>query len=234
MREFDMDNVTIDGLDETYATNRDVQDVEASTVLVVDFMIDGSSSMWNYETAMRDCLEHYRDAICNSKQAEEMLVSKTIFASSIQTGGYVAPEDFDTSYDADGTTHLYDAIIDRRQRLIKYMEQLDNNGNTPMGCMVILTDGEDVGSTCSISEARQAIEDLRKREITVAFIAFGQEAFGIADSLGIKSKNVKEVSNDESELRHVIDLVSKSAISASKRASTGAGSSDDDDGFFDV
>ena len=70
------------------------------------------------------------------------------------------------------------------------------------------------------------------KEITVAFIAFGQEAFGIADSIGVKKKNVKNVSNDESALRSVIDLVSKSAISASKKASSGAGESDA--GFFDV
>ena len=162
-----------------------------------------------------------------------MLVSKTVFNSTIKTGGYVAPEDFNTDYSAYGRTKLYDTIIDRRQRLLNYMEQLKNNGTNARACMVILTDGEDVGSWYRASDARQAIQDLISKEITVAFIAFGQDAFGVADSLGIRKQNVKQVSNDESELRKVIDLVSKSAISASKKASSGAGGTADG-GFFDV
>jgi len=162
-----------------------------------------------------------------------MLVSKTIFASEIQTGGYVAPDDFNPDYASYGRTKLYDTIVDRKQRMLEYMEQLKNNGTNVRACFVILTDGEDVGSFCSISDARNAIKELLRREITVAFIAFGQDAFGIADSLGINKNNVKEVSNDESELRRVIDLVSKSAISASKKASSGAAGSSDG-GFFDI
>ena len=113
------------------------------------------------------------------------------------------------------------------------MEQLKNNGTNARACMIILSDGLDNDSQYRASDARQAIQDLISKEITVAFIAFGQEAFGVADKIGIKPQNVKEVSNDESELRRVIDLVSKSAISASKKASSGAGGTADG-GFFDV
>lgn len=232
MNEEYLNNIQIDGLDETYAGNMDVDDVEASSVMLVDFIIDRSGSMASYEFTMHECLEHYKQAICNSKQADEMLVSKTLFDDTIETGGYVAPEDFNTDYSAWGRTRLYDAIIERRQRLLDYMDQLKNNGTNARACMVIFTDGWDNGSRCRASDARQAVQDLISKEITVAFIAFGQEAFGVADSIGIKPRNVKEVSNDESELRKVIDLVSKSAISASKKASSGSGT--DDSGFFDV
>lgn len=233
MREEYLDNITIDGLDETYATNMDVDDVVSPSVMLVDFLIDGSGSMYPYERAMSECLEHYKEAIVNSKQADEMMVSKTVFESRIETGGYVAPEDFNTDYSAGGLTRLYDAIIDRRQRMLDYMNQLKNNGTNARACLIILSDGEDNGSQYRASDARQAIQDLISKEITVAFIAFGQEAFGVADSIGVKKNNVKEVSNDESELRRVIDLVSKSAISASKKAGSGTGGNDDG-GFFDV
>ncbi len=232
MSKYD-ENIVIDGLDETYAENMDVDEVASASIMLVDFAIDGSSSMSPFESTMQDCLVHYKNAICNSKQADEMLVSKTIFASEIQTGGYVAPDDFNPDYASYGRTKLYDTIVDRKQRMLEYMEQLKNNGTNVRACFVILTDGEDVGSSCSISDARNAIKELLRREITVAFIAFGQDAFGIADSLGINKNNVKEVSNDESELRRVIDLVSKSAISASKKASSGAAGSSDG-GFFDI
>ena len=233
MSEEYLDNITIDGLDETYATNMDVDDVVSPSVMLVDFLIDGSGSMDPYERAMCECLEHYKEAISNSKQSDEMLVSKTVFESTIETGGYVAPEDFNTDYSAGGCTRLYDAIIDRRQRMLDYMDQLKNNGTNARACLIILSDGEDYGSQYRASDARQAIQDLISKEITVAFIAFGQGAFGVADSIGVKKNNVKEVSNDESELRRVIDLVSKSAISATKKASSGAGGNDDG-GFFDV
>ena len=233
MGEKYLDNVVVDGLDETNATNMDVDEVASPSVMLVDFAIDGSGSMDSYESVMQECLQHYKNAICNSKQADEMMVSKTIFASSIETGGYVAPEDFNSDYRAGGRTRLYDAIIDRRQRMLDYMSQLKSNGTNARACMIILSDGYDYGSTYRASDARNAILDLISKEITVAFIAFGQDAFGVADSIGIKKQNVKEVSNDERELRRVIDLVSKSAISASKRASSGIGGSSDA-GFFDV
>ncbi len=220
------------GLDESHADNLDVDDVLASSITLVDFVIDSTGSMWDYEDAMNDCLEHYKQAIVNSKQADEMLVSKTLFNDEIKTGGYVAPEDFDTSYSAYGVTRLYDAIIDRRQRMLDYMEQLRDNGTNVRACMVILSDGFDNASNFRIGDARNAVQDLISKEITVAFVAFGQDAFGIAQSLGIKDKNVKEVNNNESELRKIIDLVSKSAISASKNANTGL--TTEDGGFFDV
>lgn len=227
-----LDELVIDGLDETYATNADVDDVAYPTMLLVDFIIDGSGSMSVFEAEMRDCLQHYKSSICNSKQSDEMLVSKTIFNEIIQTGGYVAPEDLNTDYDTDGVTRLYDAVIERRQRMLDYKEQLENNGTNVRACMIILSDGEDNASNQRAGDARKAIENLHSKEIVVAFIAFGQEAFGVADKIGVKPKNVKEVTNDESELRRVIDLVSKSAISASKKASSGAAI--DDGGFFDV
>ena len=128
MSEEYLDNITIDGLDETYATNMDVDDVVSPSVMLVDFLIDGNDSMDPYERAMCECLEHYKEAISNSKQSVEMLVSKTVFESTIETGGYVAPEDFNTDYSTGGCTRLYDVIIDRRQRMLDYMDQLKNNG----------------------------------------------------------------------------------------------------------
>ena len=72
MSEEYLDNITIDGLDETYATNMDVDDVVSPSVMLVDFLIDGSGSMDPYERAMCECLEHYKEAISNSKQSDEM------------------------------------------------------------------------------------------------------------------------------------------------------------------
>lgn len=231
MTEKNLDNIVVDGLDETYATNMDVDDVISPSVMLVDFAIDSSGSMYRYEQAMKEGLEAYKDDICKSKQADEMLLSKTLFDSTIKTGGYVAPEDFNTDYWTDGCTKLYDTIIDRKQRMLDYMEQLKDNGTNARACMIILSDGLDNDSHHYVSDARQAINDLISKEIIVAFIAFGQESFNIANKIGIKPQNVIKVSKDAKELHRVMGLTSQSAISASQKASAGGTT---DDGFFVV
>ena len=40
MKEEYLDNIVVDGLDETYATNMDVDDVVSPSVMLVDFIID--------------------------------------------------------------------------------------------------------------------------------------------------------------------------------------------------
>ena len=54
----DLDNIVIDGLDENYATNADIDEIESASVMLVDFIIDASGSMCSYESIMQDCLEH--------------------------------------------------------------------------------------------------------------------------------------------------------------------------------
>lgn len=52
MGEKYLDNVVVDGLDETNATNMDIDEVASPSVMLVDFTIDGSGSMDIYETVM--------------------------------------------------------------------------------------------------------------------------------------------------------------------------------------
>ncbi len=233
MKDENFESTTIAGLDETYTRNLDPEKVECPIVMLVDFLIDGSGSMSEYEGTMRECLVHYKSAIIDSKQADEILISKTIFETKVHEGGYAPIEDLNTDYTANRCTSLYDAIVKRHEAMLKYVEALKANGTNSHACMTILSDGEDTSSEHSINDAYKAVKDMISDEITVAFITFGEQARGIAESLGIKEKNIIEVSNDESELRRVMDLFSKSTISASKRVSSGAGI-DDGVGFFDI
>ena len=94
MSENYLDEIIIDGIDETYAVDIDVDEVESANIMLVDEVIDGSYSMVSFERVMADCLEHQKASIIGSKQSDEMLIAKTIFSDDIQTGGYVSPEDF--------------------------------------------------------------------------------------------------------------------------------------------
>lgn len=231
-----LENVEIDGYEDALNQNVDVEELETASPYLCAIVIDSSGSMSDYDDynggIMKDCLERFKKAILGSKQADEMLTAKITFDDLVEIGGFVKPEDFDTSYETGGCTALYDAIVAGRKLILDYMEQIRNNGGTPRGCMVILSDGMNNAGKASTADARQAVKDLGKNEVTVAYITFGDEANGVAQSIGISAKNTKDFNNDEHSLREALSMVSKSAISASKRASAGLGNGDA--GFFDV
>ncbi len=232
--DYNLDTIEIDGYEDALNQNVDVEELDTATPYLCVVDIDKSDSMdeYEYNGVMSDCLKNFQSAILGSKQADEMLTAKITFGSSVDIGGFVKPEDFDCSYTTSGMTALNDSIIAGRKLIVDYMDQIRDNGGTPRGCLVILSDGWNNCSKASDADARRAIEDLRKREVAVAFIAFGEDAKGIAQSLGVKPENVKDYSKDEHGLREALNMVSKSAISASKRASAGLGGGDT--GFFDV
>ena len=213
-----------------------MDELETATPFLTVLDIDASGSMGDYSDSnsgiMGDCLRNCKNAVINSKQADEMLLAKITFNDNVDIGGFVKPENLDCTYNTGGVTALNDSIVAGRKLILDYMDQIRNNGGTPRGCLVILSDGCNNASRATDADARKAIDDLQKKEITVAFITFGPDASGIAQNLGVESKNILDCQNDEHGLRMALNMVSKSAISASKRASAGLGTGDT--GFFDV
>ncbi|MCI9177919.1 MAG: VWA domain-containing protein [Clostridia bacterium] len=221
MSNYQSNGVIVAGLDETYAENMDACEIEAARVTNFGIFVDGSGSMLHWEDIMRDCLQHVKNAILGSKQADEIQVGITRFASQVVPGGYQPVGKMSTDYYASGRTLLYDAIVDGTPRLLNYMNEQRANGTSTQGIIVIMSDGEDVGSHNQLRDAREAIKQLLDAEVTVAYIAFGDGAHGIAEKLGVPQGNIKNVDATESELRSIFDLMSRSAISASKAAAAG-------------
>lgn len=215
----------LNGMDEE-EQNLNPDELDVSTASVFDFIVDASGSMNSWATEMHESLEAARDAISGSKQNDEILIAKNNFNENIESFGYQFAKDMDTQYDPMGGTRLYDAIVGRVDSLEKYIEAIRNNGTIAHGFMIIFSDGMDNESRASLSDARNAISKLNNKEIPVAFMAFGDEAKRIAKDLGISAKNTLDVTRDAHELRRVMNLVSKSAISASKKVSTGTGTND--------
>ena len=175
----------IEGINEVME-NADPEDFGSSAAFLSTFVIDASGSMWEFENDMRDCLVAYKEAIAGSKQADEMLLSKILFSDYITVGGFVAPENFDPSYRTDDMTKLFDAIVEAKDRMFEYSDQLRDNGVTVRGCVVIFTDGLDNMSHNTEATTRQAIKDLQNREFIVAMISFGDNAKNIGQRLGIR------------------------------------------------
>ena|GEM_PF-1075051 len=207
--------------------NLPVDQIENERQTLIGLLVDDSGSMSGYESTMIDCLERFKGALRDSKQEDEILVSLTRFGGrGIRSGGYQLIDDLPTDYRVGGLTPLYDAIVGAQRQIYDgngngYIEELKANGIKTKGVIAIFSDGDDTESTNTPNDARAAVKLLKEKEIIVAFVAFGDEARGIAQDLGIDDQNVLEVSASESELRKVFEVLSKSAISASKNAAAG-------------
>ncbi len=212
------------------APNIDVDEIENDHMYLMSIAQDCSGSMYSCTSEMRKAMDNFVKSIQDSKQDDEMLVSVTEFSSFVQSSGFQNVADINTNYQACGYTLMYDGIIVAAQQLIDYMDQLNNSGVRTRGGLVIFSDGEDTGSRQGEKEAADVIQKLLKREIVVAFVAFGPDAHGIAQNLGVPQENVMETDASPSELRKIWGILSKSAVTSSKSAAVGASQSN----FFDV
>jgi uncharacterized protein YegL len=225
MNEFE-NEIDIDGLDEVEIENTAVEDLESENVNLIFLGIDQSGSMCNFSKDMKKCLKEFKDALTNSKEADEILIARTNFADDIDIGGYKKICEFDTDYSASGCTALYDVIIDGTDKLSEYREFLKNQGIRVKAVFAIFSDGQDTTSSSSFSKAKKQIEFLNNEEITTAFISFGGAATKEAKDLGFK--NILDVASSASELRKAFNCLSKSVIESSKSVLA------DDDDFFQI
>jgi len=221
-----MENVIIDGLDDIEIENTSVDEIDRENINLMFLGIDCSGSMGSYISDMKQSLYDFKDALENSKEADEILVARADFATDVNIGGYKKIQEFDCDFATFGVTSLYDAICMGIEKLREYRNFLKNEGMRVKAVFAIFSDGEDNNSTHSFSEAKRAVDYLNKEEITTAYISFGQEAIKIANDLGFK--NILSVNSSASELRKAFNCLSKSVIESSKSAIP------DDDDFFQV
>ena len=171
-------------------------------------------------------MKDFKDALGDSKNADEILVARADFADTVNIGGYKKISEFNTSYFPNNATSLYDLISEGTEKLIEYRKFLKEQGVRVKAVFAVFSDGEDTCSNKGFSDAKKAVEVLNQEEITTSFISFGGGATQIANSLGFR--NLLDVASSASELRKAFNCLSKSVIESSK--STVA----DEDDFFKI
>lgn len=216
MSEFmEMDGLDIDGLGaDIEAQNTAIDDLESENVNLMMLGIDHSGSMWQWSNEMVICLMNFKDALKNSKEANEILVARADFDSDVVIGGYKPIDEFEVSFENGGMTAMYDCVVQGAQKMMEYRKFLRDQGVRVKCVFAIFSDGCENCSSASLSMARQAIENLNSEEITTAFISFGNDAQSEAKRLGFK--NLLTVGSDASELRRSFNCLSKSVIESSK------------------
>ena len=202
------------GMDEIEIENTSVEEIDNESVNLIFVGIDGSTSMYNFVSDMKNSLNDFKDALINSKEVDEILVARADFADRINVGGYKNVSEFDTNYQSYGMTALYDVIVEGKEKLTNYMKYLKDQGMRVKAVFAIFSDGEDTVNRSTIAEAKRSIKELNNEEITTAFISFGGGATSIAKTLDFK--NILDVGSSASELRKAFNCLSKSVIENSK------------------
>jgi hypothetical protein len=210
------------------AAGMDAEDIQASDVTLITLAIDASSSIGQrgLERAVCDGQKLLLDAFAGSKEKDAVLVALWTFESEQKVvHGYVPVDDATTleagkTYRTSGCTHLYDTFIDACAANVAYAQTLRDAGTPTRSIVVVITDGEDVGSRRPARACRKLAEDLLKSEqFILAFVGVGSDVdfHKVAADMGVPPGCVL-VQKDAtpSGLRTAFQMVSKSAIRASQ------------------
>ncbi len=214
-------------------------DIQASDVTLITLVLDASSSIGGrgLEQAVCDGERALLDAFAGSKEKDAVLVALWTFQSHADVvHGYVPVDDAvrlqpGATYRSGGTTHLYDTFIDACAANVAYAQRLRDAGTPTRSIVVVVTDGQDVGSRRSARACRKLAADLLKSEqFILAFVGVGDDDFKtVAANMGFPDGCVL-VQKDATPagLRGAFQMVSQSAVRASQgRVAPGAGA-----GFF--
>lgn len=209
------------------AAGKALEDITASDVTLITLLIDRSSSIADrrLQQAVREGQNALVDAFAGAKERDSVLMALWTFGSDANVlHGYVPVDDavrLDAkNYRPGGSTALYDTWCDAVTANVAYAQRLRDGGTPCRSVVVMVTDGEDVGSRRTAGEcARLSADVLASEQFTLAFVGVGKDVdfHAVARAMGVPDGCVL-VQRDAtpSALRAAFALVSRSAIRASQ------------------
>lgn len=221
------------------AAGKALEDIVASDVTLITVLIDSSSSIQarGLEQAVREGQNGLIDAFAGAREKDAILMALWTFADDLDVlHSYLPVADavrLDArNYRGHGSTRLYDTWCDALAANVAYAQRLRDGGTPCRSVVVVITDGEDVGSKRTASQCAQLSRDLLASEqFVLAFVGVGNDVdfHNVAASMGVPAGCVLvQTAATTSSLRKAFQLVSQSAIRASQgRIAPGAAA-----GFF--
>lgn len=218
-------DILVEGLNDTDVvgcTGEDVDELSSDDVTLASFVIDDSYSMIKNVDAVRESYDQMIKAYCDSKQADSMLVSTRIFSekgAEKVLHGFKKVEDIEpigANYQAQGNgTALYDSVKNALRGIMAYSKQLSDSGIRVKCCVIVFSDGGDNDSSTSAQEVKTISEDCLNQEMYyLVYVGYGSNLDSIAGKIGFPNKLT--TTNDPSQIRKTVGLVSKSVIRASQ------------------
>lgn len=210
------------------AAGQDLEDIQASDVTLVTLLVDASSSIASsrLEGAVRAGQGAMLDALSASREADGILLAQWCFNHDRRVlHSYVPLADAarldKRNYKGSGATSLYDTWCEALAANVAYAQQLRDGGTPCRSAVVVITDGEDCGSSRSASDCAQLSRDLLASEqFVLGFVGVGQEVNfrRVARDMGVPDAGIAVASAATPKaLRDVFQMVSRSAIRVSQR-----------------
>ena len=215
-------NVVIAG-----AAGKDLEDIEATDVTLITVLLDESSSISGagLDSAVRDGYNLLLDAFACSRERDSILMALWTFNHNrVVLHSYMPVVDAASlttkNYRPSGTTKLYDTWCEALAANVAYAQQLRDGGTPCRSVVVVITDGEDVGSRRRAADcARLSSELLASEQFVLAFVGVGNEANfrEVARRMGVPDGSILvQSSASPSALRQMFQMVSQSAIRVSQ------------------
>ena len=150
-------------------------------------VIDNSGSMYNngLENAVVDGLKLAKKTVEGCKYIQTAI---TLFGSKLEMRPFKYGVQIDTSYEAKGyKSRLYDAIVESCNNMIYQYDILKTEVKVK-GFMLLFTDGGENGSEkYSANDAKQAVRELKARDIRFCVAAFeGFDSNKLAEELEVE------------------------------------------------
>lgn len=210
----------------------EVDDVQASEVVLVTIMPDDSGSIrfaGNAQT-VRDCHNHLViDALIASKQKDNIFIHNRYLNGQIlypycQIDQAIRMDS--KNYDPSLGTPLYDQAVILLGTVLAKSQEFINNGVPVRTITLIITDGADMGSKrATPAMVKSIVDDMLMAENNI-IAAMGIDDGGQTDfrqvfkEMGIRDEWILTPGNTDSEIRKAFQVFSQSAVRASQSAAS--------------
>jgi hypothetical protein len=208
-----------------------IDDLDCEDVTLAAFVIDMSSSMSSVRQAVIDSYNKEIHALKSAKTASSILISTTTFSNQPQLlHSYQKIQDVPAltskTYQPQGCTALYDAVLGVFGDLTSYRTNLSDNGVRSTAMVIVLSDGDDNSSRAKARQVAQESRKLLQEEgIILAYAGFGAKKNLQTIAQGIGFPSVLTTSQNAQQIRKVLGQVSASILRTSQGGVAGPATS---------
>jgi len=206
-----------------------VDDVQASEVVLVTLMLDDSGSIRfaGNAQAVRDGHNEVLRALQDSKQQDQILVHTRYLNGHVlfPYGPLDQAVELDPqNYDPSLGTPLYDQTAVVLGTVVAKTQEFADNGVPVRSITLIVTDGADQHSTkARATDVANLVQDLKEQETHIVALlgvddGHGTDFNAVAVEMGIEPEWILTVDSDASAIRKAFQVFSQSALQVSQAA----------------
>lgn len=157
-------------------SNINVNDLGADSYTLFGLVLDKSGSVTGFNQVIEDAAKNIIKGCQSAPRADNMMVRCLTVDSHVnQVHDFkllvdCAPDSYTGIITPGGCTSLYDASVDIVKSLANAGKDLLAKDYKVNGIIAIVTDGEDVGSTNTVANVKNAVEEARRQECLESII----------------------------------------------------------------